>query len=234
MDNSSNSKRQRSAAATPGAFAPLEQLPEDVRHRITSYLPIEGVEALAQVSTTMHQTTRPAREQIKTSGLTGRARVAGRYFYTKQAPSEDTRLYFPTSVSGTQADFPHITRRSRADLAPHLSDVATIHHAAMPNSLPPGNYPTRHRYDVDLHTRRLSAPVLPTNAETRRTGTYAALDPKFGPDMYVAPRYKARVEAGDTTVPASGQAMRLTRAQSTVGMNPQNWTGQTLHFDRRR
>lgn len=241
--NSDSKMRQKTAAVAAHQERGLAGMPLEVLERVASFLPIEGVEALAQVSRRMHDATRDARKRIDALGLTGRARVgdprspaAARYLYTKDAPDAETRFYFPTAQSGATEDFPHITRRSRTHLIPHLTDVASIRQTAMPNELPPGDYPTRHRYDADPQTRILSTAKLPTNQDLRRTATFAPVDARLGlgPDHYVAPRYKARVEAGDNGVPGPGLPVRLTRAQSTPGSNPQHWPGQTLSFETKR
>lgn len=231
MDDGSGRKRQRT---TTVSFSSFDQLPQEVLRNVVSFLPIEGVETFSQVSKKTRQSTEPARTRIQSLGITGRVVVGQRHFYTKDPTDSETRFYFPTTPFGTTEEFPHVTRRANPDLTPHLTDVASSHHSAMPNGLAPGNYPTRHRYDVDSGSGTLSAPILPTTSETRKTGTFAPVGSGsgLGSDFYVAPRYKAKVDA-QQPVPGPGKPVRLTRAQSTPGGNPQHWQGLPVKFERK-
>jgi hypothetical protein len=190
---------------------------------------IESVQSFAQVSRAAYQATQPARAQIETLGLTGKATVGDQHLYTRNAPGE-TRFYFPTTLSGATENFPHVTRRPGNAHTPHVTDIATIAQAAMPDGLPPGNYPTRHRYDVQPD-RTLSPVILPATHTDRRTGTMAQVSPSSGlsPMHHVTPRYKAKVDAQEP-VPGLGQPVALTEGQTRVGGNPQNWTGQGVRF----
>lgn len=223
------STKKRKLNTDPSAFAAL---PQNALDRIASFLPtIEDVQSFAQVSKGAHQATQAARTQIGTLGLTGKVTVGDQHLYTKDANSADTRFYFPTTLSGTTENFPHVTRRANAAHTPHLTDIATIHQPDMPNSLPSGNYPTRHRYDVQPD-KRLSPVILPTKNAERKTLTMAPVNPAtsgLSPMHHVAPRYKADVDA-QKPVPGPGTPQLLTTAQTTPGGNPQNWTGQQVKF----
>lgn len=203
-------------------------LPQTVLSRVASFLPIEGVQALSQVSRSTRDATVEARGQIASLGLTGKATVGDQHLYTKDAHDADTRFYFPTSLSGTHENFPHVTRRANPAHTPHLTDVGPVHQAAMPNGLPPGNYPTRHRFDIQPD-KRLSPVVLPATLDAKKTGTLAQVGPGSGLSAmhYVAPRYKAKVDNKEV-VPGIGIPVKLTSAQTT-GASP-NWSGQPVKF----
>jgi hypothetical protein len=211
--------------------ASFSALPQTIVERVASFLPptIESVQTFAQISRVTHQATAPARAQIASLGLTGKATVGDQHLYTRN-PEGDTRFYFPTALSGQTEQFPHITRRPEVQHTPHLTDVATIHHDSMPNSLPAGNYPTRHRYDVQPG-RTLSPVILPQSNKDKGTGTLAKVDSSAGlsPMHYVASRYKAKVDAKQK-VPEPGKPLELTSAQTTVGGNPQHWEGAPVKF----
>ncbi|NOT88340.1 MAG: hypothetical protein HOP03_09155 [Lysobacter sp.] len=176
------------AAAVPAAPPALAALLQGEGRGIADFLSLDDGAALAQVSRAMHQ----AVQNVRGPAPTGRALVDAMPLYTQDAPAGD-RFYHPTALSGAQAPFPHITRRADPVHVPHVTDVRPAPHAAMPDGLPAGNYPTRHRYDIGPDSR-LAPPILPTSNAERRTAT---LSPFVGapPDTYVMPRYKARAEA---------------------------------------
>lgn len=176
------------AAAVPAAPTPLAALLQGPGRGIADFLSLDDGAALAQVSRAMHQ----AVNAVRGPAPTGRALVDAMPLYTQNPPNGD-RFYHPTALSGAQAPFPHITRRANPVHVPHVTDVQPAPHADMPDGLPPGDYPTRHRYDIRPDSR-LSPPVLPATNQERRTAT---LTPFAGapPNTYVMPRYRARAEA---------------------------------------
>lgn len=222
-----DSTKKRAATASHTASPAL---PTQAIERIASFLPtIESVQTFSQVSKAAYRATQPARTQIGALGLTGKVTVGDQHLYTRNDPSE-TRFYFPTKASGATENFPHVTRRPGGAHTPHVTDIATIPQAPMPDGLPSGNYPTRHRYDVQPD-RRLSPVILPVSNGDKRTGTMAQVDPSSGlsPMHYVAPRYKAKVDA-QQEVPGPGKPVTLTDRQTSVGGNPQSWPGKEVKF----
>ena len=178
------------AAAAPAVRAPptLATLLAGAGRRIADFLPFDDGAALAQASKGMHA----AVQQVQGAAPTGRALVgaAPLPLHTLDPPGGD-RFYHPMTLSGAQAPFPHITRRANPAHVPHVTDVQPARHAAMPDGLAAGTYPTRFRYDIQNGT--LAAPITPTTNAERRTAT---LTPFVGapPDTFVMPRYKARAE----------------------------------------
>lgn len=191
-------------AAVPAPPIPLAALLQGPGRRIADFLSLDDGVALAQVSRATHQ----AVQNVRGPAPTGRALVDTMPLYTQHAPHED-RFYHPTALSGAQAPFPHITRKANPVHVPHVTDVQPVPHAAMPDGLPAGVYPTRHRYDIGADSR-LSPPILPAKNADRRSAT---LTPFAGapPHTYVMPRYKVRAEALAAPVlpaaPASGAGL---------------------------
>lgn len=144
--------------------------------------------ALSLVSRSMHAAVQAVRGP---AAPTGRALVGDMAMHTFNPPGED-RFYHPTSLTGEQAPFPHITRRANPAHVPHVTDVRPTMHEAMPDGLAPGIYPTRYRHDIGADGR-LSEPILPTKNADRRTATLTAFTGAPA-NTYVMPRYKARAE----------------------------------------
>ena len=155
---------------------------------LASFLSMDDGAALSLVSRSMHAAVQAVRGP---AAPTGRALVGDMAMHTFNREGED-RFYHPTSLTGVQAPFPHITRRASPAHVPHVTDVRPAAHDAMPDGLSAGVYPTRHRHDIG-EDGRLSAPILPTKNADRRTAT---LTPFTGApaNTYVMPRYKARAE----------------------------------------
>lgn len=201
------------AAAGPAAPTPLAALLQGSGQRIADFLSLDDGAALAQVSRAMHQ----AVQNVRGPAPTGRALVDAMPLYTQDAPAGD-RFYHPTSLSGAQAPFPHITRKANPAYVPHVTDVRPAPHAAMPDGLAAGTYPTRLRYDIGADSR-LSPPILPTTNAERRTAT---LSPFAGapPNTYVMPRYKARAEALAAPPPLPAVVAPAAGAAAGAGLLP--------------
>jgi hypothetical protein len=213
-------------SGSPKKFLDLAALFETpkIRESMSKHVSLEDADALALTSKRMHS----AMGAIEKPPVTGRALVAGHALYTVNAEVEN-RLYFPTSLSGETANFPHVTRKPELQHIPHLTDVQPADHASMPHGLSPGTYPTRHRYDIN--NGALLPPVVPQNNKDRGTGTFTSFQ-GGAPGHFVLPRYKERAERGEV-LPALAGPVKLSPQEHGSAPPRPSWTGSPVRFQKK-